>query len=772
MSNYEVYIDHPEPGSPRIIKAWTKGVPFAENALEQAKNTASMPFIHKHIAIMPDVHLGKGATIGSVVPTIGAIIPACVGVDLGCGVIATRTTLTASDLPDNLKSIRNAIELAVPHGRTDNGGANDIGRWRGDPTENVLLAWDMDLRKKFEEISHKHPKIEKSNNVKHLGTLGTGNHFIEMCLDTEDRVWFMLHSGSRGVGGRIGSYFIEMAKQDMKKWFINVPDVDLAYFPEGTEHFDDYIEAVGWAQKFAHMNRQLMMQNLLHEIRLLNILPEFQDDVEAVNNHHNYVQKEQHFGKNVWITRKGACCARKGMMSVIPGCFAAGTRVLMSNGLYKDIELIRPGDRIISGTGEATQVINNFNRGKRATWVYRNNNSHSETRATPDHQHYIGKLPPSCSKQGKAKALGSGIDAQGNNKYMWRALNKLPEHYTLLFPKKVYFDDLPISFAENHEPWSVVPTYGIGYIFGTFLGDGTAYYAPADGGQVTWAFGLNETEIVNKLMEELYVNFELVAKEYIPKKGNIRLVVVHKASFARMFLGFGTATKKSLPAKYWCSNIKFLKGLYDGLIDSDGHKGAGTLKFTNTSTELIEQFGIIHYLLFGYMPSVGYRKPSAGGLKDCNVDNCNPSYRSTSLKLPQLTKQHQCVNLNKLNKDNEIVEVYDIEVEHEDHSFIANNVIVHNSMGAKSYIARGLGHPDSFNSCSHGAGRVMSRTEAKKTITVEDHIKATAGVECLKDESVLDESPACYKSIEAVMAAQTDLVEIVHTLKQVCCIKG
>ena len=413
--NYEVYNQVPKHlgGEGTIIKAWTKGVPFADNALEQAKNTAKLPFIHKHIAIMPDVHLGKGATIGSVVPTVGAIIPAAVGVDIGCGMMAVRTSLTASDLPDNLKSIRDAIECSVPHGRTDNGGDNDVGGWSKYPPESVDLAWTFDLLPKFKAVIEKHPKIAKSNNLKHLGTLGTGNHFIEMCLDTNDSVWLMLHSGSRGVGGRIGSYFIELAKQDMKKWFINVPDKDLAYLPEGTDHFDDYVQAVGWAQRFAHMNRQLMMGNLLREIRLLNILPEFSSDVEAINCHHNYVQKEHHFGKNVWVTRKGAVRARKGDLGIIPG-----------------------------------------------------------------------------------------------------------------------------------------------------------------------------------------------------------------------------------------------------------------------------------------------------------------------------------------------------------------------SMGAKSYIVRGLGNPDSFNSCSHGAGRVMSRTEAKKTFTVEDHIKATAGVECKKDESVLDESPGCYKDIDSVMAAQTDLVEIVYTLKQIICVKG
>ena len=211
-----------------------------------------------HMAVMPDVHIGLGSTVGSVIPTQGAIIPAAVGVDIGCGMMAVQTDMTADQLPDNLASLRSAIEQAVPHGRTAGRKVRDKGAW-GQPPDATIEAW-ADLRQQFERITQKHPAIRNSNNVTHLGTLGTGNHFIEVCLDEADRVWFMLHSGSRGVGNRIGRHFIELAKKDMKKWFINLPDVDLSYFPEGTEHFDDYVEAVGWAQSFAASNRELMMK--------------------------------------------------------------------------------------------------------------------------------------------------------------------------------------------------------------------------------------------------------------------------------------------------------------------------------------------------------------------------------------------------------------------------------------------------------------------------------------------------------------------------------
>jgi tRNA-splicing ligase RtcB (3'-phosphate/5'-hydroxy nucleic acid ligase) len=392
------------------IKLWTRGVPLEDEARQQLQNIARLPFIHKWIAVMPDVHLGKGATVGSVVPTIGAIIPAAVGVDIGCGMIAARTTLMADDLPDNLGELRSAIERAVPHGRTVGRGKRDKGAWDTPPQRSVE-GWSA-LADDFKRITERHPRLKNTNNLNHLGTLGTGNHFVEVCLDEEGRVWFMLHSGSRGVGNAIGTHFIELAKQDMRRWMINLPDADLAYLPEGSEHYGDYVFAVDWAQRFARINRAVMMQHVVDAARRVIAKP-FEAQAEAVNCHHNYVSREHHFGQDIFVTRKGAVSARKGELGIIPG-----------------------------------------------------------------------------------------------------------------------------------------------------------------------------------------------------------------------------------------------------------------------------------------------------------------------------------------------------------------------SMGAKSFIVRGLGNPDSFHSCSHGAGRVMSRTEARKRISVEEHARATAHVECRKDADVVDESPAAYKPIEAVMAAQSDLVEIVHTLRQVVCVKG
>jgi len=285
---------------------------------------------------MPDVHWGMGATVGSVIPTQGAIIPAAVGVDIGCGMVAATTALTASDLPDNLSGIRSAIEKAVPHGRTNDGGEGDRGAWHNVPdTVGAVLqdAAQGDLGARLKAIVDKHPKIAKAAQraPRHLGTLGTGNHFIELCLDETDTVWVMLHSGSRGIGNQIGQYFIERAKEDMRSWFINLPDQDLAYLAEGTQNFDDYVEAVEWAQNFALLNRSLMLQAAMRAIQVA-LGRVFAWGAVAVNCHHNYVAKENHFGANVWVTRKGAVRAREGDLGIIPGSMGARSYIVRGKG--------------------------------------------------------------------------------------------------------------------------------------------------------------------------------------------------------------------------------------------------------------------------------------------------------------------------------------------------------------------------------------------------------------------------------------------------------
>jgi tRNA-splicing ligase RtcB (3'-phosphate/5'-hydroxy nucleic acid ligase) len=325
-TSYETF--QPAGGVP--VKSWTRGVPFEAEARKQLENISRLPFIHRWVAAMPDVHWGIGATVGSVIATHGAVVPAAVGVDIGCGMMAVRTTLTASDLPESLRELRGEIEHAVPHGMSKTRGRRDKGSW-GTPPADVDEEWKR-LAPRFDVITVKHGRVKNSNHRVHLGTLGTGNHFIEVCLDTEQHVWVMLHSGSRGVGNAIGRYFIELAKRDMGERLGSLPDENLAYLAEGSARFDDYVEAVSWAQDFALANRRLMMKHVLEAVARTPGIRPFQATDVAVNCHHNYVARETHYGKDVLVTRKGAVRAALGDLGIIPGSMGARSYIVRGKG--------------------------------------------------------------------------------------------------------------------------------------------------------------------------------------------------------------------------------------------------------------------------------------------------------------------------------------------------------------------------------------------------------------------------------------------------------
>ena len=304
------------------VKVFTDDVEQA--ALQQLKNIAQLPIVHAHVAAMPDVHMGIGATVGSVIPTVGAIIPAAVGVDIGCGMNAVQTSLHANQLPDNLKPLREAIERRVPVG---------FARHK---RVSAREAAAQHLAAGAEQLFAKHPELlKKLRNpqetwVTQLGTLGGGNHFIEICLDEDNRVWVMLHSGSRGIGNAIGQHFIRLARRDMEGHMHNLPDRDLAYFSEGNVHFDEYIQAVHWAQEYARVNRQEMMKMIIGVLQ--QQLPPFTLTSEAINCHHNYVVREQHFGRDVFVTRKGAISARQDQLGIIPGSMGAKSFIVRGLG--------------------------------------------------------------------------------------------------------------------------------------------------------------------------------------------------------------------------------------------------------------------------------------------------------------------------------------------------------------------------------------------------------------------------------------------------------
>lgn len=303
------------------VKIWTNDVD--DRSKEQLSNIASLPFIHHHVAAMPDVHLGIGATIGSVIATHKAIIPAAVGVDIGCGMVAARLSITANEIDEkSLQKVFDQISRDVPVGREQH------------RDDRVLVDAARPFEPGLKALTDRHPELLKtfgqfSKWTNQMGTLGGGNHFIEVCLDETNQVWVMLHSGSRGIGNAIASYFIALARKDMERWMIHLPDRDLAYFPEGTEHFADYVEAVHWAQDYAMQNRQSMLELVL--AALARHLPAFEVTTEAVNCHHNYVAQEHHYGENVWVTRKGAIRARAGDLGIVPG--SMGARSFIVRGL-------------------------------------------------------------------------------------------------------------------------------------------------------------------------------------------------------------------------------------------------------------------------------------------------------------------------------------------------------------------------------------------------------------------------------------------------------
>src|SRR5262245_30877311 len=331
------------------IKAWIDGVPVEDAARRQLFNIAALPFVHGHVAAMPDVHVGKGAAVGSVIATKAAIVPAAVGVDIGCGMMAVRTTLTSAALPHNLKRLRLGIEAAVPHG-----GVGLKGGWKdGVPSAVARRFRASGLGEALHALEAKHPAIRQAQSLTHLGSLGGGNHFIEICLDESEQVWAMLHSGSRGIGNRIGTYFIAKAREalDRRQLTRPLPDRDLAWLEAGEPLFEDYVAAVAWAQEFARQNREVMMAAVLRVLR--QELPPFQTLQQAINCHHNYVEHERHFGQAAWVTRKGAVRAGAGELGIIPGSMGAKSYIVRGKGSLESFQSCAHGAGRTMSRGEA-----------------------------------------------------------------------------------------------------------------------------------------------------------------------------------------------------------------------------------------------------------------------------------------------------------------------------------------------------------------------------------------------------------------------------------
>lgn len=338
------------------IKIWEpEGFPTEHEALNQLRNVASLPIVGPHVAVMPDVHWGMGATVGSVIPTMGAIIPAAVGVDIGCGMVAMKTDLTADEVEDKAQRIFNQLEETIPVGGPGLKGSWHKEGWWSQPNA-IYQVWCQDLEEKWSRILAKHQKINGTTHMQ-LGTLGTGNHFIEVCYASpsvwgSNEVWIMLHSGSRGVGNRIGTYFITKAREEALRLNRHLPDWDLGWLDKGTALFDDYVEAVGWAQQFAFMNRQLMLEQARRALETVVGRP-IRHRGEAVNCHHNYVEFQ---GERI-LTRKGAVSARQGELGIIPGSMGAKSFIVRGKGNAESFESCSHGAGRRLSRGRAKREI-------------------------------------------------------------------------------------------------------------------------------------------------------------------------------------------------------------------------------------------------------------------------------------------------------------------------------------------------------------------------------------------------------------------------------
>jgi len=328
------------------VKAWVKGVPFTDNARHQVGQLSTMGVIGPHVAVMPDVHFeAHGATVGTVIPTNGAVIPGAVGVDPGCGVMAQRTTIIQDQLPDSLNDIYVKMEELIPVGRDQFEEAADSTR----------DAFSM-LIKEFHALATKHPKVDAPHMLNQLGTVGAGNHFVELNVDSKGFVWIMVHSGSRGIGHRIGTYFTTIAKDKSAKLSTSaLPHPDLAFLLETDAEFKDYVRAIRFAQDYAALNRRLVVDAVVKALRECKL--QFTTGYETINCHHNYIAKEKHYGKDLWITRKGAVYAGKGARAVIPGSMGTKSFIVEGKGNEASFNSCAHGAGRVMSRSEAKATI-------------------------------------------------------------------------------------------------------------------------------------------------------------------------------------------------------------------------------------------------------------------------------------------------------------------------------------------------------------------------------------------------------------------------------
>ncbi len=750
---------------------------------------------------MPDCHAGFGVPVGCVVVTDDVVIQAASGYDISCGVIYMKANLNAKSVrgfkrrEDWVHEVEKRVATGIGHHRPElmpdfsEKKAEAVLRYGA---KSLGVSADLCERQYIpipEDIDLDLVEKARAKVAPQLGSVGGGNHFVEMQVDEKTgEVFVMVHCGSRGYGYQIANHFFY---EGAKLRGLPPNRREQSWLRMDEELGKQYWAYHNSAANFAVANRHVIVNGVREALQEV-----FGVDCEVYYEiSHNLVQQEtlvlpDGTSKKGFVHRKGATRAfpaghpdlkdtvweKTGHPCLIPGCLAEGTRVLMANGFYRGIEDIVVGDKVINGSGIPARVKAVFDRGPKPTIQYRSNQFWSSTRVTPDHKHLIADLSGYNWRHcGRMEALTHN-NRDGSSKIRWSSISEAPNDFTMLLPRQISVHGVEGDLNINGR--MMRPTYDLGYVFGFFLGDGSSWHELLRCGQVNMYLGKDQLGESRKLSGFLK---SLFGKVSVYDKKNMIHLAVHDIEIAQFFGKFGKHGQKRLPEELFSADLSYLRGLYDGMVDSDGHHHAGSDKFTNTSSDCIELFSVIHHLLFGYFPSVSVRPPSAGGLVGCDIDNCSPSYRCTGLKRPYLTSTHQLVlpiglvptRRGKFSGDfsrdleTEVVRTYDISLDGDDPSFIANNAIVHNSMyhGAAVLFAQPGSHVSAC-SVNHGSGRIMARGAAKrklahKQLFIDEEMRRVKrrfadeveieGIVTNTKHVTLDECGHVYKDLDTVL---------------------
>ncbi len=781
---------------------------LASAEIQMAKNVASLPFVYKHVALMPDVHLGKGALVGSVIATEDAVIPAAVGVDIGCGMAAIKTPYKADQLEGKLKQIRSEIEATIPVGFDENKEADKmVTNWQN---------W-----RNFKDL-HKGVQKLEVKALKQMGSLGGGNHFIEVCLDTENQIWLMLHSGSRHIGNKLAQCHIGTAKELARLANLSLPDPDLAYFVAGTDEFAAYWRDLQWAQNYARFNRDVMMKRFKQIIDKHLAGGKPNKPLLSVNCHHNYAEKELHFGNEVYVTRKGAVRAREEDYGIIPGSMGAKSYIVKGKGNHDSYCSCFPAETLILTEQGLMKIEDVFNSSTTVKLISYDQKS----------QKFVPKKILDKSVQ---NALVNQYSLSQTRRRLDNTISCTPDHPFATYNKGELMYDSIKKIADD-QSGVIIPTqislpsnlsfeeqdHNFYYLLGVILSDGTIHltkraYAPdinqrPRGGKYLQSyiriFQANKPEkqeFINQIETLLRIYSDKVSVRITPpQQSNLQGRIIQETGLIELTISdlYFVNKVNNILAKLpnilltnpWLA-LHFLAGYLDG----DGNYNCHTISISIGKTEMFSPL-VCTFLSLGVAYKV-YRNRNHYVIefRDNVIMNklreicqrlqiTEPPKRMYSDKLllakTLVDGNLKCEDLTTMAKQGKMVSVHKFEGESLDKTLAMNRVFAIETLGETSvynftvednhnYIVfTDFYTPVLVHNCSHGAGRLMSRTKAKKTYTLDDLIEQTKGVECRKDRGVLDEIPGAYKPIEKVINQQSDLVEVVATLKQVLCVKG